>query len=90
MPERLARWLATCPNGTWQPRGTGTVWVPYSMPHAREVGASLTACGRFAVGWELFWDLPFRPEATDVCQECAEALKDSHSSAKTGHRKGDV
>jgi hypothetical protein len=70
---RLARWLATSPNGTWRARGSATVWVPYSEPHAREVGAALTACGQFAVGWELFWDLPFDSEAPSVCQECADA-----------------
>jgi hypothetical protein len=85
MSTRLARWLSTSPNGTWQVRGTSSMWVPHLEAHAREVGAALTACGRFAVGWELFWDLPFDAEAPGVCQACVDAMRVSLS--KPGARR---
>jgi hypothetical protein len=81
MATRLARWLVTSPNGTWRVHAQTSVWAPFSAPHAREVGAALTACGQFAVGWELFWSLPFDPEAPGVCQDCADAVG---SASRTG------
>jgi hypothetical protein len=86
MAGRLAQWLATSPNGTWQLRGQERAWVPYSMPHARAVGSSVTACGLFAVGWQLFWDIPFDAASPQVCQECAQAIRASSPRTDTQGR----
>jgi hypothetical protein len=79
-PTRLPRWLATSPHGTWLGSDTASVWVPYSAPHARQVGSALTACREFAVGWPLLWDIPFDTDAPDVCQECVVAIRHAPSS----------
>jgi hypothetical protein len=57
------------PNGDQQ-------WRPYGIEHAREVGSSRTACGVGALGWELFWDMPFPPGAGPICEAClAEVVR---------------
>ena len=77
-----AGWLMSAPNGTWRVEGPGQRrWVPYSTAHAREVGAALTACGTFAIGWELFWDMPFEGSGEDACSACANALASRAASA---------
>jgi hypothetical protein len=71
---RLPKWLVTASHGVWQVTAQERTWVPYSVRHARQVGASQTACGQFAVGWELYWDMPFTPDETEVCETCAEVV----------------
>jgi hypothetical protein len=45
-------------------------WRPYGVGHARQVGSSRTACGIGALGWELFWDMPFPTRAGSICGAC--------------------
>lgn len=73
-PAQLPKWLVTAPHGVWQVIAGERSWVPFGVRHAREVGGTLTACKQFAVGWQLFWDLPFLAAEGGVCQECAEEI----------------
>ena len=33
---------------------------PCALSHARQAGSALAACGRYAVSWRIFWELPFQ------------------------------
>ena len=47
---------------------------PCGLSHARRAGSALTACGRYAVGWRIFWELPFQTSAPHACPACVEAV----------------
>jgi hypothetical protein len=80
----LSKWLVTSSHGVWQVTLDERSWVPYSVRHAREVGAVRAACGQLAIGWELFWDLPFAVDDPRACQACNELV--SSDSVKPGVR----
>ena len=47
---------------------------PCGLGHARQAGSALAACGRYAVGWRIFWELPFQMSAPHACPACVEAV----------------
>lgn len=44
---------------------------PWGTVHAKQVGASRTACGLPAANWYIFWDLSWDTAGRDACRECA-------------------
>lgn len=70
--QRVPTWYVTSPHGTRVETPTGRAeWQPFGVHHARQAGSILTACGKWAVDWEVFWDLPFpsSPGQT-TCRPC--------------------
>lgn len=68
----IPTWFASAPHGRYVlSSGAVPLWRPYGIHHARQVGASRTACGRGALGWELFWEVPFPDYTAETCRECA-------------------
>ena len=47
---------------------------PCGLSHARQAGSALAACGRYAVGWRIFWELPFQMSAHHACPARVEAV----------------
>jgi hypothetical protein len=73
---RLPTWLVSSRNGVVLLRdGDGASWRPFGVHHARSVGSPLTACGEGALGWELFWDMPFPAEESGSCVACLDAIQ---------------
>ncbi len=81
---RLPEWLVAASHGVWQVTPTERSWVPYSVRHAHEVGAPMTACGQVVAGWELVWDIPFDADDSGACELCSERVPTA-SSATHGH-----
>lgn len=77
----LPRWLVTASHGVWQATASGRSWVPYAVHHARTGGRPLTACGQFAVGWPMFWDMRFGEHHARACKGCLESV--SNPSPRT-------
>lgn len=48
---------------------------PLGVRHARRSGDNRTACGQWAIGWRMFWHLPFDAEAATSCDECSRAVR---------------
>ena len=53
---------------------------PFGTQHAKRAGASFTACGEAALGWELFWTMPFPGDPSRVCEACRAAIGEAPSS----------
>ena len=56
---------------------------PYGVIHARQPESGLTACGKYAVGWRIFWEITFTAGGPRACAACAEAIartRDAESS----------
>jgi len=47
---------------------------PLGTLHARRSGDRCTACGINAMGWKMFWHLPFSSAQPDACPECCFAI----------------
>jgi hypothetical protein len=57
---------------------------PVGEQHARTPGSAYTACGRVALGWSMFWELPFPAEPSVTCRHCMIACaSDGHHPALT-------
>lgn len=52
----------------------GNEWNPVGEHHARRAGENLTACGQVAIGWPVFWLLPFQLQASTSCAACIDAV----------------
>lgn len=48
-------------------------WKPFGVQHARKPGAPLTACGRLALDWRIFWEIPFPQDPEASCPDCRTA-----------------
>jgi hypothetical protein len=66
------RWFVTSPHRV--ARGTEEGWIPYGVRHARQVGSSWTECRLPALGWPMFWEMPFLEERTLLCAGCRAAV----------------
>jgi hypothetical protein len=78
--RRLPTWLVSAPHGQHiDAPGFQTLWRPFGTHHARKVGSSRTACGLVALGWQLFWDMPFPNEMSVTCVECRAAVVNAAS-----------
>ena len=51
-----SRWVISVPHTAMKDVGGQMVERPYGVSHARQAGHALTACGRYAVGWRIFWE----------------------------------
>ena len=40
---------------------------PYGVVHARQPESGLTACGKYAVGWRIFWEITSCPRTAGMC-----------------------
>lgn len=72
---------STAPSASTELVNGELVRLPTSTVHAKEVGTALTVCGRSALSWVKFWDLPFIKIPTNRCPDCVAALVDRHSAA---------
>lgn len=85
--RRLPTWLVTSSNGYMMATpGEDPSWRPWGTQHAKKVGAALTACGEFALGWELFWDMPFPDDTSRSCQRCIAAVSRGIPDERRGTR----
>jgi hypothetical protein len=48
--------------------------TPYGERHARQPGSRYTACGISALGWTIFWELPFSGTEPTNCAECCSVV----------------
>ena len=70
--RRVPTWFVTAPHRRQVLDGGEPAWAPYGAQHARRVGDPRTACGRVALGWVLFWEMPFASAAGRGCPACAQ------------------
>jgi len=67
------RWYVTATHTV----GAYAAELPYGVRHARSPGDLVTVCGLRAVGWPLFWDLPFNGRQERACLACAQQVLQS-------------
>lgn len=65
------RWLASAP-AVYSPRSGQ--YEPIGRLHARIDSDPLTACGRLAVTWRVYWTDQFNAVHPSSCRECAEVV----------------
>jgi hypothetical protein len=67
----LPTFFVSAPHGT---RGRAAAGERGSRPvgeqHARQPGSAYTACGRVALGWRMFWEMPFPVASAATCRSC--------------------
>ena len=80
-------WLVSARHRTVIFRDCDSEWYPVGQHHARQAGENLPACGQVAIGWPVFWLMPFRPHASTSCPECTEAVSRAGASSH-GARQG--
>jgi len=85
----LPTWYVSSPHGHRIVTSDGDRrWRSFGMGHARQVGSSRTACGIGALGWELFWDMPFPTRAGSICRAClAETVGSGAVSQDSSERE---
>jgi len=71
---RSAKWFASTPHGVLERLDDGPTLRPYGTIHGRQPGSGLTACGKYAVDWRIFWEIPFTSGSPRACAGCAEAI----------------
>ena len=84
MARRLQHWptwLVSAKHRTVISRDGDRDWYPVGEHHAREAGENLTACGLVAIGWPVFWLMPFKPGSSSSCSECTAAVKRAEASS---------
>lgn len=69
-----SRWVISVPHTAMKHVGGQLMERPDGVNHARQAGRAPTACGRYAVGWRIFWELPFQTSAPHACPSCVEAV----------------
>ena len=74
-------WLVSAKHRTVVLRDGDSEWSPIGEHHARQAGENLTACGLVAIGWPVFWLMPFRPRASISCPACVEAVTRAEASS---------
>lgn len=67
-------WLVSAKHRAVISNGDDSGWFPVGVLHARRASGHLTACGLFAIGWPMFWAMPFEGATAGSCQDCAAAL----------------
>ena len=67
-------WFASTPYEILDRQSRESGLRPYGILHARRAESGLTACGEYAVGWRIFWELPFSADRARACAACVEAL----------------
>lgn len=66
-------WLVTAPYRT--PERDSIARTPWGAYHLKKDGALLTACGRYAVAWHVFWGHPVDPRDPDACHACLQRIR---------------
>jgi hypothetical protein len=69
-PQRTDAWYVTASHRVMRPHANGQREVPFDVGHLRQVGAAFTACGKPAMHWQIFWDLP-AGEVETLCPQCS-------------------
>ena len=66
-------WLVTAPQ--IRPRHMSVDRVPWGVRHVKENGSWVTACGRSAASWHVFWGAGFDPVDEEACPACARVVR---------------
>ena len=67
-------WFVSTPHGMLEHLEDGPILRPYGINHGREPESGLTACGKYAVGWRIFWETPFTADRHQACGACLKAI----------------
>ena len=67
-------WLVSAKHRTVVSSDGDSDWFPVGVHHARRASENLTACGIVAIGWPVFWLMPFVQDASTSCPACIEAV----------------
>ena len=73
------QWLVSAAHVALEDVDGHKVERPYGVMHARESGSGLTACGQYAIGWRMFWEIRFRPTDPRACPDCIVAVARMHT-----------
>ncbi|RJS46751.1 hypothetical protein [Nocardioides cavernaquae] len=74
-------YFVSAPHGTRGREAAGESGSrPVGEQHARKPGSPYTACGRVALDWRMFWELPFPVASAATCRHCMIScgLTDQH------------
>ena len=80
---RSAKWFASTPHGILERHGGEPTVRPYGVVHGRQPGSGLTACGKYAVDWRIFWEITFTSGSPRACAACAEAIAKADNKEDT-------
>ena len=69
-----SQWLVSVPHTALEEVDGHRVERPSGVIHARASGCGLTACGQYAVGWRIFWELAFRTMDERACPRCIDVV----------------
>jgi hypothetical protein len=72
-PAPRTYWFVVCSHTRIARRDGAYVPVPDSVSHAKQMGSSLTACGKPAGTWTRLYEIGF-PTAGDNCPDCLAAV----------------
>jgi len=79
--RRLPTWLVSAAHVRTVVVNGREQRVPFANHHARQIGATTTACGMLAVNWVNFYSSAFEPGEPGACGRCATALGSLSSAA---------
>jgi hypothetical protein len=73
-PTRTHRFFVTAQFAGFEyVAGGGVLHGPRSLPHAKEMGTTRTACGLDATSWFKFWEQNFDQIPSGHCADCLAA-----------------
>ena len=72
--EATREWYVSARHGRIVSAEGGPSWIPFGVHHARQPGQTLTACGVGALGWEIFWEMPYVRGDSESCPACDVSL----------------
>jgi hypothetical protein len=72
--RRLPTWLVSAAHARRVVVDGREQRVPFATHHARQIGATTTACGMLAINWVNFYSSAFEPAEPGACSRCATAL----------------
>lgn len=71
-PGKVRRWFPTTAAGRWDLDSKDLRFFATAPVHAKEMGTTLTACGRRADGWLRMWEFAIPTDERAVCPRCLE------------------
>ncbi len=74
-PQSISTAVATAPFSSAHAIDGHVVKMPVPPVHGKEMGTTITLCGKSALSWNKFLTLPFETLEGERCPRCASAAE---------------